>query len=181
LWEPAGTAHVDQYDDAYFHLNGATQVPFYPLQGCTFPVNSANERFIMSAALVRLSGWINGGRPPPGAPPITVVPSGSTNVVQRDAYGIALGGIRLPEMDVPTLVQQGTGNTNDTVNFPQSTFCILFGRALPLPVPLTSLYRNHGSYVSRYAHAANALRAAGFLLAPDADEAKTQAGEADVP
>jgi hypothetical protein len=84
-------------------------------------------------------------------------------------------------MDVPTLVQQGTGNTNDTVNFPQSTFCILFGRALPLPVPLTSLYRNHGSYVSRYAHAANALRAAGFLLAPDADEAKTQAGEADVP
>jgi Alpha/beta hydrolase domain len=177
LWEPAGTAHVDLYDDSYFHLNSATQVPFYPLQGCVRPVNSAHERYIMNAALLRLSQWTHGGTPPPTAPPITVV----NGLIQRDTNGIALGGIRLPEMDVPTVAQQGVGNLNDTVHFPQSTFCVLFGQAVPLPVEFKSLYRNHGSYVSQYAQAANALQAAGFLLPPDADEAKSEAAEAKVP
>jgi Alpha/beta hydrolase domain len=170
LWEPAGTAHVDSYDLASLNANQATQEPFYPANSCTYPDNSAHERYIMNAALFRLSQWIDGGTPAPSAPPIDVV----SGVIQRDSLGIAEGGIRLPEMDVPTLTQQGVGNTG-------TPFCILFGRALPLPVSLPSLYGNHGTYVSDFTHATNALQAEGFLLGPDAQNAKTTAAQSSVP
>jgi hypothetical protein len=111
----------------------------------------------MDAAMLRLSQWINGRTPPPSGQPIDVV----SGVIQRDSLGIALGGIRLPEMDVPTLTQQGTGNTGPG-------FCILFGREIPLPVSLSSLYSNHGKYVSKFAHATDALESGGFPLEPDA-------------
>ena len=170
LWEGAGTAHVDSYDLASFMSDPVNPEPSYPANSCTFPDNTAHERYLMNAAILRLSQWINGGTLPPTAPPIDVV----SGVIQRDSLGIALDGIRLPEMDVPTLTQQGVGNTG-------TPFCILFGRTLPLPVSLSSLYANHGKYVSKFAHATNDLESAGFILDPDAEEAKTDAGESDVP
>jgi hypothetical protein len=48
-------------------------------------------------------------------------------------------------------------------------------------VPLDSLYPTHGKYVSQFVAATNGLRDAGFLLEPDAEEAKTQAAESNVP
>ena len=204
LWEGAGTAHVDNYDNLSFSVNQATTEPFYPAQTCTFPSNMANERYLMNSAIRHLSQWINGGTPPPNAPaPITVV----GGVIQRDQYNNALGGIRLPEMDVPTQTLQGVGNTSSPP-VPLS-FCVLFGRTVPLgsqcvggtetpgtvcignaqclhggtcqAVPLDSLYPAHGKYVSKFAAATNGLRQAGFLLEPDAEEAKTQAAESSVP
>ncbi len=203
LWEPAGTAHVDDYDSMSFSANQATTEPFYPAQTCVFPSNMANERYVMNSAIWHLSQWINGGTPPPSAPPITVV----GGVIQRDQYNNALGGIRLPELDVPTETLQGVGNASSPPS--PLSFCVLYGRTAPLgsecvggtetpgtvcisdaqcvhggmceAVPLGSVYRNHGKYVSAFVHATNHLRKAGFLLAPDADEAKTQAAQSDVP
>jgi hypothetical protein len=157
----------------------------------------------MNSAIWHLSQWINGGTPPPSAPPITVI----GGVIQRDQYNNALGGIRLPELDVPTQTLQGVGNTASPPA--PLTFCVLYGRTAPLgsqcvggtetpgtvcisdaqcvhggtcqAVPLSSVYRNHGKYVSQFIHATNDLQKAGFLLAPDAEEAKTQAAESDVP
>ena len=130
LWEGTGTAHADSYDVAYFGLNTATQEPFYPAtQPCAYPSNTANERYLMDAAMLRLSQWISGGTPSPSGQPIDVI----SGFIQRDSLGIALDGIRLPEMDVPTLTQQGTGNSGPG-------FCILFGREIPLPGSLSSLY-----------------------------------------
>jgi hypothetical protein len=170
LWEPAGTAHADLYDTSYITLNQANQVPTYPPIVCNFPFNSAGQHYLVNAALVRLTEWIADGTPPPSAPPITVV----AGVIQRDAFGIALGGIRLPEMDVPTQTQTGVGNS-------PGLFCSLFGRTLPLPVPVSSLYKNHGKYVSAFVQATNDLGNGGFLLDPDAEELKTLAAESEVP
>jgi hypothetical protein len=203
LWEGAGTAHVDDYDSQAFAANQATTEPFYPAQTCVFPANMANQRYLMNSAIWHLSQWINGGTPPPSAPPITVV----GGVIQRDQYFNALGGIRLPELDVPTQTLQGVGNSSSPPS--PLSFCILYGRTVPLgsqcvggaepagtlcisnaqcpsggtceAVPLSSLYGNHGKYVSRFAHATNDLRKAGFLLEPDAEEAKMDAAESDVP
>jgi hypothetical protein len=204
LWEGAGTAHVDNYDSLSFSVNQATQEPFYPPQTCVFPSNMANERYLMNSAIWHVSQWINGGTPPPSAPaPISVV----SGVIQRDEYNNALGGIRLPEMDVPTETLQGVGNSANPFN--PLSFCILYGRTVPLgsqcvggsetpgtlcisnaqcvhggtcqSVPLSSVYRNHGKYVSQFVHATNDLSKAGFLLDPDAQEAKTQAAQSDVP
>jgi hypothetical protein len=205
LWEPAGTAHVDDYDSMSFSVNQATTEPFYPAQTCLFPSNMANEHYVMNSAIWHLSQWINGGTPPPSAPPITI--SGTPLAIQRDQYNNALGGIRLPELDVPTQTLQGVGNSASP---PAAlSFCVLYGRTVPLgsqcvgvtetpgtvcisdaqcthggtcqAVPLNSLYRNHGKYVSQFVQATNDLRKAGFLLEPDAEEAKTQAAESDVP
>ena len=156
----------------------------------------ANERYLMNSAIWHLSQWINGGTPPPSAPPITVV----GGVIQRDQYNNALGGIRLPELDVPTQTLQGVGNSASPPT--PLSFCILYGRTVPLgsqcaggsnpgtvcitdsqclnggtcqSVPLSSLYPNHGKYVSEFVHATNDLQKAAFLLAPDAEEAKTEA------
>jgi alpha/beta hydrolase family protein len=171
LWEGTGTAHADSYDVTYFGLNTATQEPFYPpTLPCAFPQNTANERYLMDAAMLHLSQWINGGTPPPSGQPIDVV----GGVIQRDSLGIALDGIRLPEMDVPTVTQQGTSN-------PGPGFCILFGREIPLPVTLQSLYANHGKYVSKFAHATNILESNGFLLEPDAEAGQSQAAQSAVP
>jgi hypothetical protein len=204
LWEAAGTAHVDNYDSLSFSVNQATQEPFYPAQTCVFPSNMANEHYLMNAAIWHLSQWINGGTPPPSAPaPITVV----GGVIQRDQYNNALGGIRLPELDVPTQTLQGVGNSASPPS--PLSFCVLYGRTVPLgsectggaeppgtlcltdaqcpsggtceSVPLRSVYRNHGKYVSQFIHATNNLRKAGFLLEPDAEEAKMHAAESDVP
>ncbi len=205
LWEPAGTAHVDNYDNLSFSVNQATTEPFYPAQTCVFPSNMANERYVMNSAIWHLSQWINGGTPPPSAPPITV--SGTPLAIQRDQYNNALGGIRLPELDVPTQTLQGVGNSSSPPS--PLSFCVLFGRTVPLgsqcvggtespgtvcisdaqcvlggtcqAVPLSSVYPNHGKYVSRFVQATNDLEKAGFLLEPDAEEAKTHAAESDVP
>ncbi len=205
LWEPAGTAHVDDYDSTFFTLNSATQLPFYPAQTCVFRANMAHQRYVMNAAIWHVSNWINGGTPPPSAPPITV--SGTPLAIQRDQHGNALGGIRLPELDVPTQTLQGVGNTASPP-VPLS-FCQLYGRTVPLgsqcvdgteapgtvcltdaqclrggtcqAVPLSSLYRNHGEYVAKFVAATIDLVKAGFMLEPDAEEAKPQAAESDVP
>ncbi len=205
LWEPAGTAHADAYDSASVTANRATQLPFYPEPTCAFPPNVANERYVMNAAIWHLGRWVTGGAAPPSAPPITV--SGTPLAIQRDRFNNALGGIRLPELDVPTQTLQGVGNTASPP-VPLS-FCQLNGRTVPLgsqcvggtetpgtvcisdaqcvhggtcqAVPLSSVYRNHGDYVSKFAHATNDLAAAGFLLEPDAEEAKTHAAESAVP
>ncbi len=170
LWEGAGTAHVDSYDLASFMSDPDNQEPSYPTNVCALPYNSAHERYLMDAALVRLSLWATLRIPPPTAPPIDVV----SGVIQRDSLGIALGGIRLPEMDVPTETEQGVGNTG-------TAFCPLFGTTTPLPVSLSSLYKNHGKYVSKFADATIDQLFGGFLLLPDAVEAVTEAAQSNVP
>lgn len=184
LWEPAGTAHADLYSTSYITQNQANQIASsppvpggYPVIACAFPYNSAGQHYLVNAALVRLTEWITDGTPPPSAPPINVVANPTPPpalTIERDPLGIATGGIRLPEMDLPTVTQTGVGNL-------PGLFCGLFGRTLPLPVPVGSLYLNHGQYVSEVARATNDLMKAGFLLDLDAEEIKTMAGESDVP
>jgi hypothetical protein len=169
LWEGAGTAHVDLQDLDSFMADPDNQEPSYPTNVCTLPDNSAHEDYLMNAALVHLSEWTR-GIPPPTAPPIDVV----SGAIQRNSLGIALGGIRLPEMNVPTETEQGVGNTG-------TAFCILFGTTTPLPVPLSSLYKNHFEYVAEFFESTLDLSFEGFLLPPDAVEAITKADQSDVP
>ncbi len=159
LWEAAGTAHVDGQSEAFIYTYLINQIPSLasaPL-GCSVALNAANERYLVDAAYSQLQSWVNVGTLPNSPPPIDVV----GGVIQRDAFGIAKGGIRLPEIDVPTQVTSGVGNT-------PGLFCSLFGTTKPLPVPLSSLYPNHAAYVSAFTAATNAQLAAGYLLAPDA-------------
>jgi hypothetical protein len=126
---------------------------------------------------------------PPYAPRVEIV----GGVIQRDAFQNAKGGVRLPELDVPTNSYFSPNNQGKPVcgagQFPPacnpapiaalgSLACILSGSLAPLPqAVLDALYPNHGKYVSQIAQRANALVAARFLLPEDAELHKTAAGE----
>jgi Alpha/beta hydrolase domain len=132
------------------------------------------------------------GIPPPHAPRVSV----SGGVIQRDAFQNALGGVRLPELDVPTNSYFSPNNMGKpacgapgappppgcvppALAFIASLACGLNGSYAPLPqATLDALYPSHGSYVKQIAKRTNDLVNARFLLPADAELHKTAAGEA---
>jgi Alpha/beta hydrolase domain len=116
--------------------------------------------------------WTQGGAAPPPADRIQLASVGNPSIAVRDAYGNALGGIRLAEHAVPTATNTGVNSG--------SSFCALYGTHIPFSAQLLAqLYRNHGAYVSAVAHVTNDNVAAGYLLPQDAEETMTDAGESD--
>jgi hypothetical protein len=84
-------------------------------------------------------------------------------VYQLDANGNAIGGVRTPQVDAPIAALGSQGNTGG--------FCVLFGSTVPYSAAhLSSLYKNHGQFVSAWARAVGRDRAAGFLLTADGVE-----------
>jgi hypothetical protein len=178
IWELAGTAHAERYQ-----LTGGG---VRPLQlNCdddkdprlNVPINDGPSTYPMRAALRHMKRWLAGGAPPPSAPPL--VTDGQT--IRRDPQtGIALGGVRTPQVDVPTRTLNG-------IRAPAGGpgFCRLFGRtdewngdtdpwdggpADPSPTPepvLSRLYPTKADYTSKFERAIAAGVHAGFLLKDD--------------
>jgi Alpha/beta hydrolase domain len=135
---------------------------------------------------------VKDGTPPPSLPKIDI--QGSPRAIQRDQYGNALAGIRLPEMNVPIARYVPTGLSNLTGI--GALLCTLAGAVydwtngaeppgtLPgnvFPQPsLKALYRNHGAYVSAFVHAARDAVEARYLLEVDAQSSIEQAATSTV-
>ena len=159
LWEVAGTSHADAH----------TLGPFADAIDAGVPMNRAPMHLVVKAALHALEAWVREGRVPPSAPLIEVDHAEPPQVV-RDADGIAKGGIRLPVVDVPVEVLSGDPGPKDVVLF------ALFGSTLPLPDGrLAELYASRSDYLERYARAADAVVAAGFVLDADRDALMAEA------
>ncbi|HTC80432.1 MAG TPA: alpha/beta hydrolase domain-containing protein, partial [Acidimicrobiia bacterium] len=79
--------------------------------------------------------------------------------LRRDRHGNALGGLRLPALDVPVATYRGEftdGAGGNTRAFDRST--------------LAALYPTHDAYVAKIRAAADAAVAGGFMLPADRDE-----------
>jgi hypothetical protein len=157
------------------------------------------------AALAALRNWIATGTQPPHGNQISTF----FGIVLRDRYGNGLGGIRLPDIQVPT-------QTNSAINFSQpgqqslspsqlmstleSIFttlqtgvitnttlrdeglCLLEGYYKPFSTAtLRALYPTHADYVSRYTAAAATDLADGFLTQADYNAAVVAAQASSVP
>jgi len=97
--------------------------------------------------------------------------------IARDENGNALGGIRLPDLAL--------GRGQYIAFDPASLGGLgLFGTWEDLqckPLPDESIrFRNHGSYVSQFAHHADKLVAQGYLLPVDADRLISDAAKSDI-
>ena len=130
---------------------------------------------------------------PPTAPRVEIV----GGAIQRDAFANAKGGVRLPELDVPTNSYFLPNNAGKPACVPPQTpldspclppalaplgglACFLSGSLAPLSQEaLDALYGTHGKYVSQIAGRANDLVAARFLLPEDAELHRTAAGESE--
>jgi len=161
-WTVAGSTHSEYYT---MIARAPILLRDHGLQAfdtCATPARSRVPFFmVINAATDHLVKWIRTGAQPPSAPPPQY--AGTPLSLARDAYGNGLGSIRLAEMEVPVArnaaVTCGLGGNHE-----------MFDTAT-----LNALYPNHGSYVSKVAHATNAAMGAGFLLPADAEITKDKA------
>jgi hypothetical protein len=184
-WEIAGTAHADRY----LLTNGGAQPMAVNCEvkdpKLNVPINDGPMTYPMRAALRHMKGWLAGGTPPPSAPPL--VTDGAT--LRRDPLtGNALGGVRTPQVDVPTRTLYG-------IRAPAGggQFCFMFGRtdewngdadpwdggpADPSPNPepvLSRLYPTKADYTAKFDQAIAAGVKAGFLLKEDVTSLRAEA------
>src|SRR5678815_5191627 len=79
-------------------------------RGCGVPTVGTRVpvQYVIASALDLLVKWVEKKTAPPAAPPLTTTVNGNQIVMSRDANGLALGGIRLAEVAVPTGINVGT-------------------------------------------------------------------------
>jgi hypothetical protein len=152
LWEIAGAAHADE------SLLG-------PLAGdldCGTDINRGPQQYAVRAAIRALVEWVERGDAPPEAPRIEVTADGGTPTIVRDEDGIAEGGIRFPQVDVPVATLSGEPGPKGGV------ICLLLGSTVPFTdAQLAARYSDRAAYESAYEAATDAVIEAGFALDDD--------------
>lgn len=168
-WEVPGAAHGS---GIVWQL--ASQVRARDLGGpfppCNLPLAEIGLETTVRAALDHMNTWVRDGVAPPAS--LWIETQGLRNVV-RDTFGNALGGVRLPQLEVPFANYFALNQGIPPCVFAGAQF--VFDDAT-----LESLYRNHGKYVSQFAHAANALEQQGYMLPADAEAVKDTAGDSNI-
>jgi hypothetical protein len=170
-WEVAGAAHSGWNGRVYrapLQLRDLGAVPEY---NCARPPFSRVPlHHVTAAAYDHLTRWAKGGAPPPIADHLVFNPDGTK---ARDELGLALGGIRLSQVDVPIAL-----NTGDNGG---ESFCILFGTHIPFSdATHEELYKNHGRYVSAVTTVDRRNLRDGFIVRADAKENHEEAVHSDV-
>ena len=176
-WEVTGTSHNDrqsygsrvflQLRDRGVSADQSLVCDHMPI-GSTVPFH-----YVMGAGLDHLVRWVKDGTPIPSAPPIEVQSFGPPTVLARDSFGIALGGIRLSQVEVPIAVSVGTGTGPGT--------CSRWGYSDPFSdATLSSLYRNHGQYVSPVSQVTSENEQKGYILQRDAQQTIVDAAHSSI-
>jgi hypothetical protein len=109
-------------------------------------------------------------RPSPPSQDRIEIDDGDPPTIRRDRLGNALGGIRLPDFEVPTGVHTGSA--------PGDVLVSLLGYSrLFTPTELAELYPNRDAYLGRWHAALEHGVRAGFILPEDAPAMKALADE----
>jgi Alpha/beta hydrolase domain len=170
-WEVAGGAHSGWNGQEYREPISERDLGAPPTYDCDLPPFSrVPVHHVTGAAYDHLTRWVEDGTPPPTAEPLALNPDG-TKV--RDELGLAQGGIRLSQVEVPTALNTGENSG--------PTFCRLFGTYQPFDeARLDALYPRHGSYVHRVAAVDRANVRAGYITKADAWENLLEAVRSDI-
>ncbi len=164
VWQMAGTAHIDVYQLA----SVADSL------GCPEPINAGPMVFIMRGALDALNTWVVDGDAPVESPALVLSDDGAD--YERDEAGIAVGGIRTPQVDVPVDVLSGLPAEGGSVA------CLMAGTTIPIPeADLADRYGNADDYLERFEAATDAVIEAGFVLEADRDEMLAEAQPERIP
>ena len=166
LWEIAGGSHTDE------HTLSPKNPPTPSVAGspCEFRLNSARSHMVVAAAVRGLHEWTRKIASPHKAPRIDLGPDiDADDPVARDADGNALGGIRLPQMEVPIATIDGLVNPAAPGAPPLfQSFCRLFGRTQPFSeAELDARYPSRVGYVIAFHDAAVAVGERRWVLPED--------------
>jgi hypothetical protein len=190
IWQIAGASHVDAWIGAYgkaehnWDTTGQPQdyneqtAGNWGLEGgqggvCNLfsgpdPVRADQlpQQYVHDAAIAAMQQWMVRGRAPTVTPPLKFDPNGpaatdgSGGGVAVDRFGNPLGGLRLPQIEVPVAQYQGTCPNEGQA---------LIGTTYPFSdARLVQLYRTFAGYRALMRKAALAAVNQGVLLAFDA-------------
>jgi hypothetical protein len=174
-WEVAGTAHVDHHlrlsrePNELRDLGTSSEATAAP--NCTVPnIGSRSpSHYVVAAAMDAMVKWVSPQHQQPTASPkmtIATFGPGNAATIQRDAFNIAQGGVRLASMAVPTAANVGQNNGLNSAG----SACPRWGYHLPFDLAtLNSLYPNKGQYLDQVVRVTKQNVKDGFLLQADAD------------
>ncbi|MET0728119.1 MAG: alpha/beta hydrolase domain-containing protein [Acidimicrobiales bacterium] len=196
IWEVVGAPHADRWNGAHVDLPGrgppepklsraeeladrarfddfgidpgrsGAQCTPAPDAGSMFP-----KRYSLTAALAALQIWLETGVPAPAAPRAErndPIPDDPAQTLRRDEDGNAIGGLRLPFLDLPVAAYYGEA-------------CIMAGTTIALtPARLADLYPTHQDYVEQLRGATDAAVEQGYLLCPDAETILRVASDSNI-
>lgn len=172
-----------------YDIAGGSHVVVPRAPSCTLEPGRLDWAPVSRALLLRLDAWVSRNAEPPasevmplepasGEPPALRAPSRLSAAVimvpRHDQDGNALGGVRLPDIAVPT-------GTNGGQNAPQSFTCMLIGSFSPFAttkaerertgdsrLSIEERYHGRDDYVNRTRLATRDLVTRGYLLPDDA-------------
>jgi hypothetical protein len=203
-WEVPGASHIDLHEALYEGNTIVQEKPQFALPECasgvvvdgtTMPDNMGNYE-LEDAALAALRNWLVNGTQPAHAHPVSSA---------SDQYGNALGGVRLPDIQVPTETYEVSNSLQSSQSSPSTLdtlediytaeetgaipadlldegLCLMEGYYQPFSTAtLQALYPTHADYVARYKAAAATDLKAGFLTQADYDTSVAAAEASAIP
>lgn len=138
------------------------------------PASHVPLRYVLNAGYHHLTDWVLKNKQPPRGEPIALA-SLNPVVIARDSDGIALGGIRQADVDVPIAVNRGDqigmspgcpGNYGMHIPFSDET--------------LSQRYPTKAAYVRAVTEAVKRNVHEGFLVKEDGDEVIQRAKSSSV-
>lgn len=161
-WEVAGASHVSLQAMESSVPRMERDFGFSIQLGETMQsINQVSVAPVVDAALRHLQAWVCAGTPPPVQPRIEF--GGDPPQIVRDDNGIACGGIRLPQVEVPLAHNSAIQRTPDI-------FARLVGSHEAFPVDkVRQLYGSRDGYLTRYEEATHAAEAASVVLPRDVE------------
>ncbi len=186
-YEVAGAAHSTVHKD--IELIPAFVIgpdPIFLEDLCLNQLNTTADgpvfaSHVINALWERMQEQVDDGDAPPAGVLMDVV----AGIVQRDAFGNGLGGVRLASMDAPIATYE-PGNQADPslpglLQFIGNLVCALSGSVFPFDqATLDTLYPDHSTYQSQVVGSVNALKAQGLLLQSDAVSTITEAAQSGI-
>ena len=161
LWEVAGTSHVNV--PRSMAASGTNEGP-----------NWMSYQPAYQAAIRHTHNWIVSGAEPPRMPRITMTNAQSgRRTIQRDANGNAMGGIRLPDLAVPTARHRGAGRFGGGGD---NRFSFLYGLSQNFDdEKLANLYSNRTGFLEKYERELERCVQAGVILTEDVQSMRNRA------
>jgi hypothetical protein len=186
-WEVAGSSHVDQHlrksreplelrDFSTPTMASSIEAILAPQ--CAIPSIGTRvpTHYVVGHAYDLMVRWITNGTPPPSAPRIEITTfgaPGTSSVITRNSLGLALGGIQLSELAVPTAENVGVNSGPGA--------CVRWGYSVPFDfATLQSLYTSHDSYIDQVISANRTDVRNGYISAADARRSIVKAIYTDV-
>ena len=163
-WEIAGSSHVNYWAQMFRQgLVARDELAPFVFTCDEPPLSHVQNAYVLNAGYEHLVNWVAGREQPPTAPLIETTGPSTSPTIPRDQNGLAFGGVRLADVDVPIATNTGANSG--------PAFCVLYGSHLPFsPDKLSSLYPSHDSYVDAVSQVTRRNLKAGYILKEDAEQ-----------